>query len=154
MPKVNVYLPDDLADEARAAKLSLSPICQKAIRKELKKVQAKQAATKELEAVAARLNDTIDDEENDEQWDDGRDDGVAWAQMYATAAELRSIVTDFEPGRGGDFENHSICRFMGDKTGDNVFSVGHNDDEAGPYWSAFIAGAREVLEAVEPLLDD
>ena len=35
MPRVNVYLPDDLAAAARAAKLNLSSLTQEAIRREL-----------------------------------------------------------------------------------------------------------------------
>jgi post-segregation antitoxin (ccd killing protein) len=35
MPRVNVYLPDDLAAAARAAELNLSSLTQEAIRREL-----------------------------------------------------------------------------------------------------------------------
>jgi post-segregation antitoxin (ccd killing protein) len=35
MPRVNVYLPDDLAAAARAARLNLSSLTQEAIRREL-----------------------------------------------------------------------------------------------------------------------
>lgn len=35
MARVNVYLPDDLADQARAAELNVSAITQEALRREL-----------------------------------------------------------------------------------------------------------------------
>jgi post-segregation antitoxin (ccd killing protein) len=150
VPKVNIYLPDDLADEARAAKLSLSPICQRSIREELDKVHAKQAATSDLKAVAARLNDTIAEEEREQQRE-GHDDGVKWAREYATATELRHIAEDLE--RDGQFDStHSVTRFLGDKDHQNLISRRHEEGDA--YWYGFSAGADEVLDAVGPLLGD
>jgi post-segregation antitoxin (ccd killing protein) len=150
VPKVNIYLSDDLAAEVRAAKLSLSPVCQRAIREELGKMQAKQAVTSDLEAVAARLRGTIDEDER-EQRKEGHDDGVQWAREYATAAELRLIV-------GEDFEEDvdrdtfpSLCDFKGDQ--EHSYFVGvHLHVQDAPYWDGFVAGASEVLAAVEPLL--
>jgi post-segregation antitoxin (ccd killing protein) len=148
MPKVNVYLPDDLAEVARAAELSVSPICQAAIREELRKLQIREAAESDLQAVAARLRDTLDEEEA-EQGREGHQDGVAWARRYATATELRWIARDFEPGRGGDIQEGTLLEFFSDKEGRHMVSL---HPELGAYWLGFIEGAGEVLEAVEPLL--
>jgi post-segregation antitoxin (ccd killing protein) len=151
MGKVTIYLPDDLEGQARAASLPLSALAQHAIREELVRMEAKQAATKDLEGVARRLRATIDDEEQ-EQRQEGHADGVAWAREYATAAELRYIAAEFEPGRGGDFQAEdcpSIVDFFGAKDNQAVISVRHEDT---PYWHGFVGGATEVLEAVEKLL--
>lgn len=149
MPKVNVYLPDDMAAEVRAAKLSLSPICQQAIRKELDKLNAHKEATRSIEKVAARLRGTLS-EEDARKRQEGHADGVAWAQDWATASELRSIANDWEPGRGGDIQKHSLVNFTADKYGQDVASVRH--EEGDPYWLGFIEGSSEVLAQVEPLL--
>ena len=69
--------------------------------------------------VAAWLNATADDQEADE-YQRGRGDGIVWASDYATADELRDLVENFKPGRGGDFDN--------------------------PHWRGFVAGAEEVLD--------
>jgi ATP-dependent Clp protease ATP-binding subunit ClpA len=45
MPKVNVYLPDELADNVREMGLPLSAICQRALEQSVKRVGAVRAAT-------------------------------------------------------------------------------------------------------------
>jgi hypothetical protein len=147
--KVTIYVPDELAAEAKAAELSLSPICQRAIREELDRMKAKQAATSDLEAVVARLRGTVNEEEQ-EMRQQGREDGIEWARKYATARELRDLAGDFMVGEGGDFEApHSIVDFFGAKDGELLISVRHQDDA---YWHGFQVGASEVLDAVRPLL--
>lgn len=44
MPKVNVYLPDELADAVKAANLPVSAICQRALEQSVKRVTAIRAA--------------------------------------------------------------------------------------------------------------
>lgn len=44
MPKINVYLPDDLADEVRKHQLPVSAICQQALLEEISKMNARTAA--------------------------------------------------------------------------------------------------------------
>lgn len=41
MPKINVYLPDDLADAVRRHQLPVSTICQAALRRETERLQVK-----------------------------------------------------------------------------------------------------------------
>jgi len=152
VPKVNVYLPDEMAAEVRARELSLSPVCQRAIREELERMRTQEAATEDIEAVATRLRATISEEEA-VQKREGFEDGAAWAREWATASELREIV-QWSPGDGGDFlKGHTIADFFSAKEGENVISVGSRPDE-GPYayWDGFVRGAEEVLEKVEPLL--
>ncbi|MEJ7787362.1 MAG: type II toxin-antitoxin system CcdA family antitoxin, partial [Solirubrobacteraceae bacterium] len=152
VPKVNVYLPDEMAAKVREAQLSLSPVCQRAIREELDRLQAQRAATEDIEAVATRLRATIS-EEGAVQEREGFEDGVRWAREWATASELREIV-QWSPGDGGDFERpHTIVDYFSSKLGENVVSVGSRPDEGEyAYWDGFVRGAEEVLEKVEPLL--
>lgn len=81
----------------------------------------------------------------------GRGDGIAWARDYATAAELRDVVENFEPGRGGDFDgDHSLCDFASDKERTKTVSVPHCDDG---FWRGFVAGAEEVMDAQPSALE-
>jgi ATP-dependent Clp protease ATP-binding subunit ClpC len=49
MPKINVYLPDELADAVRTAGLSVSPICQRALEHAVRQLAVvRAAATEEL----------------------------------------------------------------------------------------------------------
>lgn len=57
MPKVNIYLPDDLTEQARAAGLPLSSVCQQAIRDELDRV-TRRAATDARAALADYVQTT------------------------------------------------------------------------------------------------
>ncbi len=77
--------------------------------------------------VPARPDATADDQET-EEYRKGHGDGIIWACDYATADELRDLVEDYEPGRGGYFDNS--------------------------HWRGFVAGAQEVLDAIGPLLND
>ncbi|MBP2330069.1 ATP-dependent Clp protease ATP-binding subunit ClpC [Kibdelosporangium banguiense] len=52
MPKVNVYLPDELADAVRAANLPLSAICQRALEQSVKRVTAIRAAVLSADPTA------------------------------------------------------------------------------------------------------
>src|SRR5262245_26746341 len=143
--KTSIYLPEDLAEEVKRYGISVSAVTQEALRKEVAKMQAKEAITSDLEKVAARLRATQEEEDQGELAE-GRDDGRTWARLYATKRELTEIVGDFVPGDGGDFgSDHSLAHFMGVKDGQNVISVRHQDD---PYWRGFVAGATEVWEAV------
>ncbi|MCC9308139.1 hypothetical protein LN042_13755 [Kitasatospora sp. RB6PN24] len=56
MPKINVYLPDELADAVRAAGLSVSPICQRALEHAVRQANAMQAAvTQDLDSAEPAL---------------------------------------------------------------------------------------------------
>ena len=68
--------------------------------------------------AAARPKGTCDDQEA-ERYRQGHSDGFVWACDYATPDELRYVVENFHPSRGGYFDN--------------------------PHWRGFIAGAEEVL---------
>jgi hypothetical protein len=68
----------------------------------------------------------VTNDKQTEEYRGGRGCGIMWAHDYATIAELRWLVEDFHPARGGAFDS--------------------------PYWRGYIAGAEDVLDTVSPLL--
>jgi hypothetical protein len=58
LPKINVYLPDDLAEQVKARDLPVSAICQNALRKELDKMQTKQLTG--MEEIQVEIGDPRD----------------------------------------------------------------------------------------------
>ena len=77
MPKITVYLPDDLATDVKAAGISVSPICQRALEEEVKRMALLRAWSGDERLAAARerlLATTAHDD-----LDQGRQQGREWA---------------------------------------------------------------------------
>lgn len=55
MPKVTIYLPDDLSARVKAAKISVSPVCQKALETELERHEARRRLVNEMEELEVEL---------------------------------------------------------------------------------------------------
>ena len=73
-------------------------------------------------ATTAAVRPTVTCDDLDaERYRQGHSDGLTWAREYATPDELRYVVENFHPSRGGYFDN--------------------------PHWRGFVAGAEEVREA-------
>ena len=153
MGKVTVYVPDDLESDARAAGLSLSTLTQQAIREELARVKAKEAATADLEAVVQRLRRTIHEQEAEANRR-GYADGVLWARKYADASELRYIARSFQPDNDDQFDAEHISTIVDFFEQENEGPVPHGVVRVRnmPYWYGFADGAEEVWAAVEKLL--
>lgn len=147
--KTSIYLPDDLAEQIRTHGISISEVCQPALREAVQAAITREKTMTDLDAVAERLRGTITDEDK-QRYQEGADDGTRWAREYATASELAHMAT--YDGSGGDFEeDHSLVRFVADK--DGAFSyLSVRVDLEDSYWTGFIAGASDVWEAVQPLL--
>ncbi len=156
MPKATVYFADDLFEAARRYEISLSPVCQRAVRAEIRRCQAAEDARADLAAVAARLISTRADAER-RDFADGFDLGSRWARDYATLAELENLVEMVRAGASLVILNneHSLP----------VFLTGHFWD-ADPAPEAFsrlgerafdrglLSGAVEVYGAVQPYLEN
>src|SRR3954465_9254901 len=54
MPKITVYLPDDLATDVKAAGISVSPICQRALEEEVKRMTLLRTWSGDERLAAAR----------------------------------------------------------------------------------------------------
>jgi len=162
LPKVNVYLPEKLAEDVRAAKVSVSPVCQRALQQEVRRVNAMKEATSDLEKVAQRLRSTEDEEEK-ERFELGQELGREWAREYASVSELESVYTDFHHEYWASWdlgEKHSLGIFLEDSEDPDLESLGYDfrwvrergQLEPDPLINGVIAGAAEVYEAVRPLL--
>lgn len=100
MPKVSVYLPDALADDARRHGISLSPVCQQAVQSEVLRRSAQAQVTlddSDLEAVVERLRSTRR-EADLKAYNQGLRIGETWAKNTATYAELRALAEHAEEG--------------------------------------------------------
>src|SRR6478735_12181027 len=105
VPKITVYLPDDLATDVKAAGISVSPICQRALEEEVKRAALLRAwsGDERLAAARERLLATTAHEDLDH----GRQQGREWALQMADQKELRRIASlvegsDWYPGASWD----------------------------------------------------
>ena len=92
MPKITVYVPDQLAERLTDATVNVSAICQEALTAELDRTDAlRQLYTDDrLAAARQRLAETSVETEQDE-YENGKEDGREWAIEEATHRELRLL---------------------------------------------------------------
>lgn len=55
MPKVNIYLPDRLAEQVRAHEIPVSQVCQAALEKEVKRMATTAEMQKEMERIEVEM---------------------------------------------------------------------------------------------------
>ena len=93
MPKINVYLPDELAEEVKLASVAVSEVCQRALREELLRVKVATAIGDDarLKAAAERLKASRESEEAGREAD-GRSAGMSWAFERAEYGELEALA--------------------------------------------------------------
>ena len=144
--RMNISVPDDLAEQVRARDLPISSICQDALREAVGLHDKKERTMTDIQAVVERLRGT-QNEERQHHIDEGRELGILWAKKYATADELREVAegdpSDYERGIGS---STGIAQFYEEVENDftEEYSEEHND--------GFVEGAREVWKAVKSLL--
>jgi hypothetical protein len=145
MAKTSIYLPDDLAEQVRAHGIPVSEVAQAALRQAVRAAEIKENAMTDIQAVADRLKGIIAEQAKVEQdkAERIRGHGTEWAREDADARELEYVAT--YDGPAADFLLPTSMVFF--TPGKEV--PGGPDR---PYWSDFQAGAREVWEAVRPLL--
>ena len=146
--RLNIYVPDHLADEVRDAELNVSRIAQDALRLELRG----RAAPADVRAVADRLRQTSDPL-HESRLIRFRHLGAEWARERASLDEFRDVVfesdswTHWDPG-----SDHSLRPFLearGEWHGEVSIPLRHT-----PLVDEFIGGATEIWESVAPLLRD
>lgn len=154
MPKVNVYVPDDLLTAVRAADIQVSAICQEALQNEVRRLAVTAAAGEDLQAVAARLlagQKTADRRAHE----DGLELGATWARRAATLAELDRV--DRVVDRGWQIQLERIPSLVtllldvnpeGDHRPDDWL-----DGDASRFERGVLAGAAQVYREVRPLLN-
>lgn len=90
MPKVTIYLPDQLAAEVKAAGISVSPVCQRALEQEVRIMEATKINESEIREAAMRLRSEEADETRQAR-EDGTADGRRWMLHWAKPSELRRM---------------------------------------------------------------
>lgn len=55
MPKATIYLPDDLAEEARGHDINVSAVCQKALREEIDRIKREDRMAANMERIELEL---------------------------------------------------------------------------------------------------
>ncbi|HVM15761.1 MAG TPA: hypothetical protein VM287_15715 [Egibacteraceae bacterium] len=156
MPKVTIYVAEELLAAVKEAELSMSPICQSALQREVQRVQAMKRATLDIERVAERLRNTIaEDAMNDYQ--QAFEMGADWARSTGTLSELRSVVEEAFKQNGLHGPGKFLSRIASVR--DHLVSI--ETDEGGNYSfrlsseefaRGFVDGAKAVYREVQPLL--
>lgn len=145
--RMNISVPDELAERVRALDLPISSVCQKALSAEADAAEKRAKMAGDLTTVAARLRQSIDDEAS-ARFQEGCEQGAEWAREWATYAELRELAGDFLSHTYG--APHTIVDYFGSVLEQHVTSINTNDDTN--YWEGFVHGAQTVWEAVQPLI--
>jgi hypothetical protein len=149
MPKVTIYLPDELAVAVREADLNVSQVAQGALRSSLRRQSA--VGDAELPSVLRRLRTSEEpaDRESREKW---RRWGVEWAKQRASVHELHDLDA-LAQDRWTSWRvpaDHSIREWLHDMVGwDTDFSPALTRDVE---LDAFIDGALDVWEQTRTLL--
>lgn len=143
--RMNISVPDELAEQVRKFDLPISAVCQKALGAAVEKAERRAAFTGDLGQVVARLRATVDAEEA-EECADGAIDGMEWAKMWASARELAALSRDWLGGLDGASE--TLVAFMEEKYSERSIPVDVDDDDRRVYWHSFRGAALEVWDAV------
>jgi Post-segregation antitoxin CcdA len=143
--RMNISVPDGLAEQVRKLDLPISAVCQKALGAAVEKAERRAAFTGDLGQVVARLRATVDAEEAEER-EDGAIDGMEWAKLWATARELAELSRDWLSGLDGASE--TLVAFVEEKYSERGIPVDVNDEDRRIYWHSFRSAALEVWDAV------
>lgn len=161
MGKINAYLPDDLEAEAREVGVEWSPVFQEAVRREVSLLRRLAHAETSKKDIAARLLRSKRSE-NQENFDDGQAAGARWAEVDASFSDLDRLSGYFDRPLWNitDLEQFPTIRSF-------LFSwaLSQGYQDADPDWftslesgnafdRGFVAGAKQVYEAVRDLLDE
>jgi hypothetical protein len=170
MAKVTVYVPDDLAAEAKAedariAGIRPSAVYQAALRFELNRLKAQAKVYPEANRLVERWADDQDvfvsrlrgtrSKDALLRMGNGHKDGTRWAREAATLSELREMVGLPEhemyyniPAAVLDWVMGFDGEYLDDMWVTNIDRVNQPDHEPQPYWEGFQMGATEVFDVV------
>jgi hypothetical protein len=164
MAKTSIYLPGDLAEQVRAHGIPVSEVAQAALRQAVKAAEIKENVMTDIRAVAERLRVNRGEvtEADRARAAKARAYGDKWARTTASADDLGYVVVyDDAPE---DFSTPiSLVAFVSGehqrehRAGGGIGLPGPSGMPLGPvdrYWPEFQAGAREVWNAVLPLLSE
>lgn len=148
---MNVYFPDDLEAEAREVGVKLSPVCQKAVRREIDQLRRAGQAQGGLAEVVERLLRTKAEEDR-KGFNDGYDAGATWARDRATYADLLRLKAYFGRNWGIIDATHfdTIQAFLFSRADDAEPDWSERLDSDSAFDRGFVEGAKDVYEAVRP----
>ena len=164
MAKTSIYLPDDLAEQVRAHGIPVSEVAQTALRQAVRDAEIKENVMTDLQAVAERLhaNRGAVTEADQARAAKVQAWGDKWARTAASADDLEYVVTfsdaadDFRPPVSlisfAESETQREHRAAGRPGMPGSWDVPTSPDDR--YWPDFRRGAREIWNAVSPLLDE
>lgn len=144
--RMNISVPDELAEQVRARDLPISAICQRALSAAVRDDEQRAMLGGDLDEVAERLRGTVDATFK-AKFANGRDDGIAWAKHYATVDDLTRLASEGVAALGP--ASPSLVEFVSATRGQRVTSV---DIVVSAYWDGFAAGAVEVWKVVHRLM--
>ena len=158
MPKVTIYVPDDLKAEMDAVEdqePNWSALAQAAFRAEVSRLSNRKRSAGKMNAVIERLRASKHASE-DADLVAGHAAGREWAMNRAEYDELRRVAAVEEPPTGYEWAWVVACAALGDSRPDSsecrAFweSVSGDDTEVPEAYAQGVAeGAREVFEEVE-----
>ncbi len=168
MPKVTIYLPDDLAAQVKESGISVSPVCQRALEQEVRTMKATTIADEEIATAAKRLI-AEEGKEITRARAEGSRDGNHWALRYASPAELRrmdaliqehdyiggvdELVPYYMGGQGAGRDEpafESIHRWLFEDEG----GLDYDEEAMSVYWEAFQDAAMEAYDKVQEAMRD
>jgi post-segregation antitoxin (ccd killing protein) len=155
MPKINVYVPDALAERIKAVGISVSPICQRALEEEVRRMEAQQRASAELLEVAARLRSTRPSPVlGDEEGARGHETGLDWARNTASYEELSELAGlgthgwTVLPVPGHHSLAPALCAEGYSPDADGSFELSVQD----PWVRGMVTACADVWREVEPVI--
>ncbi|HXP19087.1 MAG TPA: hypothetical protein VN840_05505 [Streptosporangiaceae bacterium] len=153
MAKTSVYLPDELAEQARAYRIPVSEVARAAVRQAVRAAQVRESVMTDISAVAERLRATRIAEAQAGQAKAAkvREHGVEWARRLATAAELEYVAEYAGPADRYLTPTSLVFYASGERHRSNASAI-VPCRPGDRYWPDFLAGVREVWDAVQPLL--
>jgi hypothetical protein len=175
VPKVNVYLPEDLATAVRAAGISVSPICQRALQDELHRREMERVLPTDLQHVLERLRRTLPPQPRAdgaldaaalEEDQAGRQAGAVWVSAYANAHEIPELLGVTDPA--GDYWGEldppeedptlgpfasTLRRFFATYQG-GAYQNRLPLKQDTPFTEGFLAGVREIWDKLQPHLPE
>jgi hypothetical protein len=160
MAKITIYLPDQLEEQVRAAGIPLSPICQRALEQEVKKVEMSKTATRGLKSVVRRLQSSKQDS-NGPDYSLGKKAGVEWAREKASYRDLADLA-EYALNHNWSRLEVRVGSEMADAIsdlGDDLLPDDHDESkgrvievERNEALAGFVDGACQVWTEVRPLL--
>ena len=164
MAKTSLYLPDDLAEQVRAHGISISEVAQAALRKAVQDAQIKENVMTDIQAVAERLRANRGEitEADRLRAARARAYGDKWARTAASADDLGYVALyNDDPV---DFRTPVSLAVFVSAENEREYRAAGGIGLPGPsgvptkpgdgYWADFQTAARNVWNAVLPLLSE